>query len=97
MKSILTVIRKRLGMLACLCAFALLALHAAPAGPQAPFTGVWATLILHSGKIITVDKNNDIFEAIAIRGGKILAVGNNRDVLRFKDSKTQLIDLHGRT
>ncbi len=97
MESIVSVIRKRLGVLVCLCAFAVLGLHAAPAGTNAPFTGVWATLILHSGKIITVDARNDIFEAIAIRDGKILAVGNNRDVLRFKDSKTQLIDLHGRT
>ena len=96
MRSILSAVRKRLGLLACLCVFALLALNAAPADPDAPFTGVWATLIFQSGKIITVDPRNDIFEAIAIRDGKILAVGNNRDVLRFKGPKTQVIDLHGR-
>ena len=40
MKLIVSAVRKHLGVLFCLCAFALLALHAAPAGPDAPFTGV---------------------------------------------------------
>jgi predicted amidohydrolase YtcJ len=97
MGSVLSVIRRRWGILVSLSAVALLALNAAPAGPDASFTGVPATLILYSGNIITMNARNDIVEAVAIRDGKILAVGKNQDILRLKGSNTQVIDLHGRT
>jgi predicted amidohydrolase YtcJ len=97
MGSVLSVIRRRWGILVSLSAVALLALSAAPAGPDASFTGAPATLILYSGNIITVNARNDIVEAVAIRDGKILAVGKNQDILRLKGSSTQVIDLHGRT
>jgi predicted amidohydrolase YtcJ len=97
MGSVLSVIRRRWGILVSLSAFALLALNAAPAGPDASCTDVPATLILYSGNIITVNARNDIVEAVAVRDGKILAVGKNQDILRLKGSNTQVIDLHGRT
>jgi len=56
-----------------------------------------ASLILHSGKIITLNPQNEVAEAIAIRDGRILAVGKNADIMKLKDADTQLIDLHGRT
>jgi len=36
---------------------------------------VSASLILHSGKIVTLAPGNDIGEAIAIRDGRVLKVG----------------------
>jgi predicted amidohydrolase YtcJ len=54
------------------------------------------TLILHHGKIATVDKDFRIAEAIAIRDDKILAVGSNDDILNLKGEKTELIDLGGK-
>lgn len=56
-----------------------------------------ATLILHSGKVVTLDSRNAIAEAIAIRDDRILKVGTNADVLALQDGGTRLIDLKGRT
>ena len=56
-----------------------------------------ATVILHSGKLITLNAGNDIAQAIAIRDGLILEVGSNADVLELKDEHTQVVDLKGRT
>jgi hypothetical protein len=56
-----------------------------------------ATLILHSGKIITLGPGNEIGEAIAIRDGLVLKVGKTADILKLKDTATRLVDLHGRT
>jgi predicted amidohydrolase YtcJ len=55
-----------------------------------------ADLILHHGKIVTVDKDFSIAEAIAIRGERILAVGANDDVLKTKGEQTRVIDLGGK-
>ena len=54
-------------------------------------------LILHHGKIITVDKSSTIVEAIAVRDGKILALGSDADILKTKSPATTVIDLQGRT
>jgi len=74
-------------MVAVLCAtFAcLLALPA-----QAP------DLILHSGKIVTVDERIGTVQALATRGGRILAVGSNDDVRKLAGPKTKVINLVGR-
>jgi predicted amidohydrolase YtcJ len=55
-----------------------------------------ADLILQNGVIWTVDSQNSIAQAVAIRDGKFVAVGSNRDALRFRGSRTQVIDLRGR-
>jgi predicted amidohydrolase YtcJ len=55
-----------------------------------------ADLILHNGFIWTVASQNSIAQAVAIRDGKFVAVGSNRDALRFRGSRTQVIDLRGR-
>jgi predicted amidohydrolase YtcJ len=62
---------------------------AAPAG-EAP------DLILHHGKIVTVDPNFRIAEAMAVRGDRIVAVGTSDEVLRLAGTKTERIDLAGR-
>src|SRR5207247_970615 len=53
-------------------------------------------LILHHGKIVTVDKAFSIPQAIAIEGNRIVEVGPNDAVLKLKGPRTQLVDLEGR-
>lgn len=54
-------------------------------------------LIIHHGKIITVDKPFSIQPAMAIEGQRIVAVGANDDILKSKGPKTQIVDLEGKT
>src|SRR5438309_928439 len=54
-------------------------------------------LILHHGKILTVDKAFSIQQAIAIEGNRIMDVGPNDRILKLKSGRTQLIDLKGQT
>ncbi len=56
-----------------------------------------ADLILFNGKIVTVDHNFTIADALAISKDKIEAVGTNRQIRRFTGSKTRVIDLKGKT
>ena len=56
-----------------------------------------ADTVLVDGKIITVDAQDSIAEAIAIRNGKIVAVGSTSDVRSLISDATTVIDLHGRT
>ena len=53
-------------------------------------------LILHHGKIVTVDQSFSIHEALAVQGNRIVSVGRNDEVLRSKGPKTELIDLQGK-
>ena len=56
-----------------------------------------ADLILHNGKILTVDKDFSVAQAVAVAGNKIIAVGPDAQVLATAGPKTQKIDLKGRT
>jgi len=56
-----------------------------------------ADLILHGGKIVTLDKRSSVVQAVAIRDGKFLAVGSDAEMKRFAGSGTKTIDLGGRT
>jgi predicted amidohydrolase YtcJ len=73
------------------CALAL-AMAGAPLAAQQP-----ADTILHNGKVLTVDKNFTIAEAIAVRGDQIAAVGKDADVMKLAGPSTKVIDLKGRT
>jgi predicted amidohydrolase YtcJ len=55
-----------------------------------------ADMVLHHGKISTVDKDNATVGAIAIRDGEILATGSNKKVMRLIGRGTQVINLKGR-
>jgi len=53
-------------------------------------------LILHHGKIVTVDSQFRIAEAMAVKGDRILAVGASDEVLRLAGPQTERKDLAGR-
>lgn len=54
-------------------------------------------LIIHHGKIVTVDEKFSIAEAVAMRGDRIQDVGKNAEILKLAGPKTVIIDLHGKT
>ncbi len=54
-------------------------------------------IILHNGKIFTVNVNEPTAEAIAIGEGRIIAVGSNAEVLRMATGRTKKIDLGYKT
>lgn len=68
----------------------LAATHATGASAQPP------DLILHHGKIVTVDEKFSVAEAIAIRGERIVAVGKSDEITKTKGETTQVIDLAGK-
>jgi predicted amidohydrolase YtcJ len=55
-----------------------------------------ANLILHNGKITTVNAHQPEAKAVAVAGGRFIAVGSDGDVLKLRGSATQVIDLGGR-
>ena len=54
-------------------------------------------LIVHNGKIATVDDKFTLVEAIAVRGERIVAVGKNADLLKLAGPATKLLDVGGKT
>ena len=56
-----------------------------------------ADLILVNGTVITVDAADSIAEGVAVAGGKIVAVGTSGAIRALANSRTQTIDLRGRT
>ena len=55
------------------------------------------SLIVHNGKILTVDAQFRSVEAMAIRDGRIVAVGRNADILKLAGPGTERTDLGGKT
>lgn len=53
-------------------------------------------LILHNGRVTTLDPQMPEAQAIAISDGKVLSCGRDDDILRLASMKTQKIDLDGR-
>ena len=72
--------------------FLLLALAAGVARAEAP-----ADRVLTGGRVLTVDAEDRVAEAIAIRDGRIVAVGTDAEIARFIGPATERIDLAGRT
>jgi predicted amidohydrolase YtcJ len=56
-----------------------------------------ADLILHNGKIVTVDPRFSISQAIAIREDRIAGVGSDEEMLALAGSDTKRVDLGGKT
>jgi len=66
-------------------------------GPVPPELIHYPDLIVHNGKILTVDENFRTAEAVAIRDGVFLAVGTNQGILPLRGPATRTIDLQGKT
>jgi predicted amidohydrolase YtcJ len=58
--------------------------------------GTAPDLILHHGRVTTLDRSNPTATAVAIRDGKFARVGADADVLPLAGSGTRVIDLQGR-
>jgi Predicted metal-dependent hydrolase with the TIM-barrel fold len=56
-----------------------------------------ADLILHHGKILTVDRQFRIVDSIAIRGDRIVSTGTYAETSKFAGPHTRQIDLKGKT
>jgi predicted amidohydrolase YtcJ len=69
----------------------------APAQTWSPDIVRYADLILHNGKIVTVDERFTVAQAVAVRKGKFLAVGKEKEILKFAGPETIKIDLKGKT
>jgi predicted amidohydrolase YtcJ len=55
-----------------------------------------ATLVLHKGKVVTVDDKKPEAQAVAARGDTIVAVGTNEEIAPYIGDGTRVIDLQGR-
>jgi predicted amidohydrolase YtcJ len=56
----------------------------------------WPDKIFYNGKIVTVDKDFSIEEALAIKGDQFVAVGASKEVMRLAGQGTEKIDLKGK-
>jgi len=56
-----------------------------------------ADVILYHGKIVTVDSQFHIADAIAIRGDRILAIGARSEIGKLAGPSTRQVDLKGKT
>ena len=56
--------------------------------------GLAVDLVIHGGRVVTLDDRNSIVSAIVVRGGKIVEVGDESLVRQYR--ATHVIDLHGR-
>jgi adenine deaminase len=64
--------------------------------PPSPSIGQPADLILKNAKVITVDANFSIAQAIAIAGERIVGVGEDRAIAAHAAPATRIIDLKGK-
>ena len=56
-----------------------------------------ADTILFNSRIATEDERRSFASAVAIKDGRFLAVGADRNVLAYRNDRTQMIDVGGRT
>ena len=73
-------------------ALALLLVTAVPA-----LAAEQADVILHHGKIVTVDDYFTVAQALAIKGERVIATGSNGAIAKLAGPGTRKIDLTGRT
>lgn len=64
-------------------------------GLPARAAGSAADLILHHGKVASVDAKFSVHQALAVREGRILTVGSDAEVLRLRGDGTEVVDLRG--
>ena len=68
-----------------------------PAQSLPPEVISYADLVLYNAKILTVDADFSLVEAVAIRDGKFLAVGSSDRILAMVGPQTRRLDLGGKT
>ncbi|NOY00365.1 MAG: amidohydrolase, partial [Verrucomicrobia bacterium] len=56
-----------------------------------------ADTVFLGGKILTVNADDQMVEAIAIKGDRIVAVGSDEDIMGYQGVDTKTIDLAGKT
>ncbi len=56
-----------------------------------------ADLVLLNGKIITVDDEFTVAEAVAVKDGRVMAVGSTEEIEKLRGGSTEAIDLEGKT
>ena len=56
-----------------------------------------ADTLLLNGKVLTLDAQSSVVQALAIRDGRIIATGASADIVKHADVKTRVVDLDGRT
>jgi hypothetical protein len=56
-----------------------------------------ADLVLVNGKVVTIDSEDSIVEAIAVKNGLITATGTTKEIMRLVGPKTRVVDLKGKT
>ncbi len=56
-----------------------------------------ADLVLLNGKIVTVNADDSVVEAVAVQSGKILAIGSSAEVKKLATKSTKIFDLKGKT
>jgi predicted amidohydrolase YtcJ len=61
-----------------------------------PAFGQEADLILHHGKVVTVDRDFTIQQALAVKGDRILRAGTDLEVMKTRGPGTETIDLAGK-
>ena len=55
-----------------------------------------ADLVLHNGKIVTVDGAFSVTPAMAVKGARILRLGANEEILKIRGANTKVVDLDGK-
>jgi predicted amidohydrolase YtcJ len=55
-----------------------------------------ADLILHHGKVVTVDRDFSVRQALAVKGDRLLRVGTDQEVLETRGTRTTVVDLGGK-
>ena len=56
---------------------------------------LFADTVFYNAKVVTVNSNNDIAEAVAVKNGRIMAVGCEEDIFPLCDCSTERVDLGG--
>jgi predicted amidohydrolase YtcJ len=55
-----------------------------------------AEMLIHNGRIATLDKERPFVPAVAIAAGRFIAVGSEQEVMEYKGDSTKVIDANGR-
>jgi len=67
-----------------------------PGFPCSACVAADADLILHHGRIVTVDRAFSIRQALAVKGDRIIRVGTDDEVFQTRGPRTTLVDLGGK-